>query len=100
MNKFSREYPVNIELFKISTKSDAEIPQEIKYPSGNIISKGFMFEHTLPKKHEVFYVLSSKIHPIFRTSKVLKIGDKGSKILIETLNSNYEIRIIDINEIK
>lgn len=89
-----KEYPLNIELLKLETLTTAEHPQEDKYPSGEVVSIGLMFEHTKPKVGEAFYVMRSKLNPIFRTSAVKEIEELvNGDILLITLNSKYKIII-------
>lgn len=86
-------YPKNIDLIKIKTLEDAKFPQEDKYPSGRLTSSGLMFEHTKPKVGESFYIYISKLHPKFRTSKVLDVKETEYGYIIKTLNSIYKIKI-------
>lgn len=90
-------WPKTIQLYKLETKTDAEVPQEEKYPSGTVIKGGYMWEHTLPVVGKQFYVMAGKVLPSLHTSDVLVVEKVKSigrdhSILIETRNSKYEIR--------
>ena len=84
----------NIELIKLSTRVDAEYPQEDRYPSGTTVAIGYMFKHSEIKVGEPFYVMGDKLHAIFRTSIVTRILEETKdNIKFETLNSIYNILI-------
>lgn len=98
ITNWDEEYPKNIQLFKVETREDAEVDQELKYPSGTIIKEGLMWEHTLPKVGDQFYVYVGKLYPSFHTSTVVEINsvdmNKGV-VAFKTKNSKYEIRWYD-----
>ena len=83
-----------INLIKLETLANAEYPQEDKYPSGNIISKGLMFPYSLPKVGEPFMVYHAKLKPVFRTSLVQSIEKIEDGYIITTINSKYKIEIV------
>lgn len=86
------KFPLKVNLFKIETRIDAEYPQEEKYPSGQTISSGFVFEHTLPRVGFPFYLYSDKKYLNVRTSKVTSVDkDKDGNIIFTTLNSKYKL---------
>jgi len=84
-------YPVNIELQKLETLPDAQIPQERKFPSLDTVRMGLMWEHTLPQVGQRFMVMSGKTWPTFVTSKVVDIEDVEEGKIITTLNSKYKL---------
>lgn len=87
------QYPKNIKLFKVSTREDAEYPQEEKYNSGTVLKAGYMWEHTLPKVGEQFNVMAGKLYPNFHTSTIVEIESKKEGVIaFKTLNSRYEVR--------
>lgn len=87
------EYPKKIDLVKVITLENAEYPQREKYPNKTTVSTGLMFEHTLPKIGEPFFVMGSKLYPIFHTSQVKEIQDTSFGYVLTTLNSIYKIVI-------
>lgn len=85
---------MNIKLIKLETRTDAAYPQEDKYPSGNCIAIGHMWEHTFPEKGKMFYVWINKVTPKFRTSFVEEIiSSSEDEIVFKTENSLYKILI-------
>lgn len=87
------KYPKNITLVKLNTLENAEYPQREKYPEGTSM-RGLMWEYSLPEVDEQFYVLESKLFPVFETSIVTKIIESNNKeIIFETINSTYKIII-------
>lgn len=88
------QYPKNITLTKLETLSDAEYPQEERYPSNSTVKHGLMWKFSLPKHGQSFSVLRSKLYPSFRTSIVFGIEkiDKNTMILT-TMNSKYKLEI-------
>lgn len=87
-----QEWPMNVKLLKEQTRIDAEYPQEQRYSSGSIVCEGLMWEYTLPELGSRFYVMGSKLCPIFKTSsieKILEITDKF--IRFKTKNSVYKL---------
>lgn len=89
------KYPVKIRLIKETTLPDAVVPQEEKYPSGSVVSQGYMWEHTRPTLDTKFYVMATKIYPLFVTSRVNKILESTDEyIRFKTLNSIYKIEFL------
>lgn len=87
------KYPKNITLRKLNTLPEAPYPQQDKYPDGSERT-GLMWEHTLPKVGEAFYVMASKMWPTFHTSFIEEIlSETSEKITFRTLNSTYELEI-------
>lgn len=84
-----------INLIKLETLTTAEYPQEDKYPSGNIIAKGLMWNWSKPKVNEYFNVYHAKLKPVFRTSLVQSIEEIEDGYIITTINSKYKIEIVD-----
>lgn len=84
----------NINLIKLETLTTAEYPQEDKYPSGNIIARGLMFDWSKPEIGECFYVSVINGGPIFRTSLVQSIEEIVDGYIITTINSKYKIEIV------
>jgi hypothetical protein len=92
MNK----YPVNITLTKLETRSDAEYPQEEKYPSITTIRHGLMWDWSMPKVGEQFNVKESKMWSKFTTSRIEKIDIVNeNEMLLTTLNSVYKLEILN-----
>jgi len=83
-----------IDLIKLETLTTAEYPQEDKYPSGNIVAKGLMFNWSKPKVNECFMVYHGKLNPVFRTSLVQNIEEIEDGYIITTINSKYKIEIV------
>ena len=83
-----------INLIKLETLSNAEYPQEDKYPSGEIVKKGLMFPYSLPKVNECFHVYHGKLQPVYRTSLVQSVEKIEDGYIITTLNSKYKIEIV------
>lgn len=77
-------------LKKLETKSDAEHPQEEKYPSGEVIRCGKMLE--VPKVGSRFFVVADPAMKSLQTSTIVSVSEDGSTF--ETLNSRYAI-IVD-----
>ena len=84
-----------INLIKLETLTTAEYPQEDKYPSGNIIKKGLMWNWSKPEIDKCFYVYKAKLRPVFATSLVQSIEEIESGYIITTINSKYKIEIVD-----
>lgn len=85
----------SIELLKLKTREDALYPQEEKYPSGTIVSKGLMWKWTIPEVGKQFNVMYDKLTPIFHTSTITNIIETTEdKIIFETVNSLYQINIL------
>jgi hypothetical protein len=83
-----------INLIKLETLSTAEYPQEDKYPSGNIIAKGLMWNWSKPKVNECFNVYHAKPNPVYKTSLVQSIEEIEDGYIITTINSKYKIEIV------
>jgi hypothetical protein len=83
-----------INLIKLETLDTALYPQEDKYPSGNIIAKGLMFDSSKPEIDKRFFVCNLDGFPIFRTSLVKSIEKIKDGYTITTLNSKYKIEVI------
>ena len=87
-------WPVYITLTKLSTRDDAEYPQEDRFPSLSTVKQGYMWEYTQPKVGECFYVHQSKLYSNFRTSLVQEIKEiNKNTIHLTTLNSVYELKL-------
>jgi len=84
-----------INLIKLETLTTAEYPQEDKYPSGNIIKKGLMWNWSKPEIDKCFYVYKAKLRPVFATSLVQSIEEIEDGYIITTINSKYKIEIVD-----
>ena len=82
-----------INLIKLETLSDAENPQEDKYPSGKTVATGLMWDFSKPRIDEPFFVLKSKLNPSFKTSIVKSIDKVEDGYIITTINSKYKIQI-------
>lgn len=88
----NHKFPFFVNLFKIKTREDTEYPQEEKYPSGETIRAGYVFEHTVPKVGEPFYLWENRTFPSVRTSIVESVDkDKDGNIIFTTLNSKYKL---------
>lgn len=84
------------DLVKEETLSDALIPQEERYPSGNILDSGFLWDFNIPEIGKHFYVHHSKTHTQFRTSPINKILEETDEyIRFETWNSIYRLEFIN-----
>ena len=89
------KYPIQIRLVKEKTLADAIIPQEEEYPSGSVVSQGYMWQHTQPQLDSKFYVMESKLYPVFKTSRIIKILESTDEyIRFKTLNSIYKIEFL------
>ena len=86
------KWPIKIALFKESTREDAKHPQEDEYPSGSVLSEGYMWDYTQPKLGNKFYVMESKLYPNFRTSSIQEILETTDEyIRFRTKNSVYKV---------
>ena len=83
-----------INLIKLETLPNAEYPQEDKYSSGEIVKKGLMFPHSIPKVGECFYVHKLQLGSMFRTSLVQSVEEIEDGYIITTINSKYKIEIV------
>ena len=83
-----------IKLETLETLTTAEYPQEDKYPSGNIIKKGLMFNWSKPEIDKCFYVYKAKLRPVFATSLVQSIEEIEDGYIITTINTKYKIEIV------
>lgn len=84
-------YPIPYDLIKLNTLDNAEFPQAQKYPDGTLRS-GLLWEFNLPELNKQFYVHTSKLNIIFKTSLIqefISITDKY--IIFKTVNSTYKI---------
>lgn len=89
------KYPIQIRLIKEQTLPDAKIPQEDRYPSGSVVSQGYMWEYTRPQLDTKFYVMESKLYPVFKTTRVVKILESTDEFIrFKTINSIYKIQFI------
>lgn len=88
------KFPINIELHKISTRPDAQYPQEERFPSNTCIAVGLMWEWTLPKVGSSFLVMYNKLNHNLSTSIVEEILEETTtNIKFKTINSIYNIII-------
>jgi hypothetical protein len=83
-----------INLIKLETLTTAEYPQEDKYPSGNIIKKGLMWNWSKPEIDKCFYVYKAKLNPVYKTSLVQSIQEIEDGYIITTINSRYKIEFV------
>lgn len=84
---------MKVELFKEETRSDAEYPQEQKYPSGAIIATGYLLDDELPKVESMFFM--ERVNGRwFRTSTVKEILEETKEyIRFKTRNSIYRLTL-------
>lgn len=83
------------ELLKLETRSDAEVPQEEKYPSGTVIATGFALgDETNPyvKKGFPVYIVKKNSFRGFKTSNVTEIEEETPNFIqFKTRNSRYKL---------